>query len=122
MFRSNKNTIQDKSGTTEEIDKLMKIASITPTMALSEGPLLSSSSPAKVDRKEASGSSASTTASSITSFDNTVSLESDFKDEHEMKNVRQKLSSVMRKLHSETILRKEAEEQRKKLQREKLVS
>ena len=122
MFRSNKNTIQDKSGTAEEIDKLMKIASITPTMALSEGPLLSSSSPVKVDRKEASGSSASTTASSITSFDNTVGLESDFKDEHEMKNVRQKLSSVMRKLRSETILRKEAEEQSKKLQRDKLVS
>ena len=51
-----------------------------------------------------------------------IFMESDFKDEHEMKNVRQKLSSVMRKLRSETILRKEAEEQSKKLQREKLVS
>ena len=113
------------SGSRESTETSKRIASITPTMALSEGPILSQncrSTTAKFDHREISGSSASTTDSSITSLDFTVSLENDLKGGHNMKSIREKVSNLMRKLRTETTLRKEAEDQNRKIQQEKLVS
>ena len=98
----------NQSGTAAEIEKGKRTASITPTLALSEGPLLSPTP--------------TTTLSSKNDINTMEITHSMGKSTLSLKSSTSNLEEIKRKLHAEAILRKQMEDQCKKLQKEKLVS
>ena len=97
-----------------------RTASITPTLALSEGPLLSPTSP-KTTLSKIYTTLNDTNSMNIAHSMNKLALSSPSSKPSTTNNV-VNLEEIKRKLHAETILRKEMEDQCKQLQKEKLVS
>lgn len=103
----------------EETGRFKRTVSITPTLALSEGPLLSTCSLLSNSKTDSGHLTSDKMASSIDSNDDLMKIDSEGKKDD--KNVQQKLLSVTKSLRSETLLRREMENHCKKLQNEKLA-